>query len=58
MMIRDLEKRVTRSKSASHAHFTDSAFVASFGPHNVGHALSDLSWVNVIHEELENFEKN
>jgi hypothetical protein len=29
-----------------------------FEPRYVGHALSDLSWVNVMHEELENFERN
>jgi hypothetical protein len=33
-------------------------FVALFEPRDVGHALSDLSWVNVMHEELENFERN
>jgi hypothetical protein len=33
-------------------------FVALFEPRDVGHALSELSWVNVMHEELENFERN
>jgi hypothetical protein len=33
-------------------------FVALFEPRDVGHALSDSSWVNVMHEELENFERN
>jgi hypothetical protein len=33
-------------------------FVALFEPRDVGHALSDLSWVNAIHEDLENFERN
>jgi hypothetical protein len=33
-------------------------FVALFEPQDVGHALSVLSWVNVMHEELENFERN
>jgi hypothetical protein len=33
-------------------------FVALFEPRDVGHALSDLSWVNAMHEELENFERN
>ena len=33
-------------------------FIALFEPQDVGHALSDLSWVNVMHEELENFERN
>jgi hypothetical protein len=25
---------------------------------DAGHALFDLSWVNVMHEQLENFERN
>jgi hypothetical protein len=33
-------------------------FVALFETQDVGHALSDSSWVNAIHEELENFERN
>jgi hypothetical protein len=33
-------------------------FIALFKPRDVGHDLSDLSWVNVMHEELENFERN
>jgi hypothetical protein len=33
-------------------------FVALFEPQDVGHALFVLSWVNVMHEELENFERN
>jgi hypothetical protein len=33
-------------------------FVALFEPRDVGYALSDLSWVNAMHEELENFERN
>jgi hypothetical protein len=33
-------------------------FIALFEPRDVGHALSDLSWVNDMHEELENFERN
>jgi hypothetical protein len=32
-------------------------FVALFEPRDVGHALSDSSWANVMHE-LENFERN
>ena len=35
-----------------------SAFVASFEPRDVGHALSNSDWVNAMHEELENFEQN
>jgi hypothetical protein len=33
-------------------------FVALFEPRDVGHALSNSSWVNAMHEELENFERN
>jgi hypothetical protein len=33
-------------------------FVALFEPGDVGHALSDLSWINAMHEKLENFERN
>ena len=27
-------------------------------PKDVGHALSDLDWVNAMHEDLENFDRN
>jgi hypothetical protein len=50
---------VTRSSRSAHLScFSNTLFVALFGPRDVGHALSDLSWVNVMHEELENFERN
>ncbi|WVZ96991.1 LOW QUALITY PROTEIN: hypothetical protein U9M48_042562 [Paspalum notatum var. saurae] len=38
--------------------FSHSAYVASFEPRDVSHALSDPNWVNAMHEELENFERN
>ncbi|WVZ75490.1 LOW QUALITY PROTEIN: hypothetical protein U9M48_023536 [Paspalum notatum var. saurae] len=38
--------------------FSHSAYVASFEPQDVSHALSDPNWVNAMHEELENFERN
>jgi hypothetical protein len=34
------------------------SFVATFEPKDLGHALSDHNWVNSMHEELENFERN
>ncbi|WVZ75651.1 LOW QUALITY PROTEIN: hypothetical protein U9M48_023686 [Paspalum notatum var. saurae] len=40
------------------AFFSHSAYVASFEPRDVLHALSDPNWVNAMHEELENFERN
>ena len=57
-IIGGLNERVTRSRSASIAVYAHSAFVASFEPKDVGHALSDQYWVNAMHEELENFDRN
>ena len=57
-MIGNLYERTTRSRSAHLACFTNSLFVAIFAPRDVGHALSDEHWVNAMHEELENFERN
>jgi hypothetical protein len=58
-IIGNLNKRVTRSSRSAHlSYFSNMLFVALFKPRDVGHALSDLSWVNVMHEELENFERN
>ena len=54
----DLHQRVTRSSVNSLAFFSHSAFVASFKPRDVSHALSDPNWVNTMHEELENFKRN
>jgi hypothetical protein len=50
---------VTRSsRLAYQSCFTYTIFVALFEPRDVGHALSDSSWVNAMHVELENFERN
>ena len=57
-MLGDLNERVTRFKVSSIAGFAHSTFVASFEPKDIGHALSDSNWVNAMHEELENFERN
>ena len=57
-MLGDLNERVTWSKVTSIAGFARSAFVVSFEPKDVGHALSDSNWVNDMHEELENFDRN
>src|SRR5438105_15192868 len=54
----NLNERTTRSKVNQISHFAHSAFVASFEPRDVGHALTDPNWVNAMHEELENFERN
>ena len=50
--------KTLRSQTGSLAVFAHSAFVASFEPKDIGHALSDSNWVNAMHEELENFERN
>ncbi|WVZ75739.1 LOW QUALITY PROTEIN: hypothetical protein U9M48_023772 [Paspalum notatum var. saurae] len=57
-IIGDLHQWVTRSSVNSLGFFSHSAFVASFEPRDVSHALSDPNWVNAMHEELENFERN
>ena len=58
-MIGNLNEMVTRSSRSAHLScFTNTLFVALFEPRDVGHALSDSSWVNAMHEELENFERN
>jgi hypothetical protein len=40
------------------SHLAHLAFVATFEPKDIGHALSDPDWVNAMHEELEHFERN
>jgi hypothetical protein len=58
-IIGNLNEMVTRSSRSAHLScFSNTLFVVLFKPRYVGHALSDSSWVNVMHEELENFEKN
>jgi hypothetical protein len=58
-IISNLNKRVTRFSRSTHLScFTNTLFVALFEPRDVRHALSDSSWVNVMHEELENLERN
>jgi hypothetical protein len=56
--IGDINERTTRSRSRNASHFAHSAFVATFEPKDIGHNLSDPNWVNAMHEELENFERN
>jgi hypothetical protein len=51
-IIGNLNKRVTRSSRSAHLScFTNTLFVALFEPRDVGHVLSDSSWVNAMHEE-------
>jgi hypothetical protein len=58
-IIGNLNKKVTRSSRSAHLScLLNTLFVALFEPRDVGHALSNSSWVNAMHEELENFERN
>jgi hypothetical protein len=58
-IIGNMNKRVTRSSRSAHlSYFTNTLIVALFEPQDVGHALSDSGWINAMHEELENFERN
>jgi hypothetical protein len=58
-IIDNLNERVTRFSRLAHlSYFTNTLFVTLFEPRDVGHALSDSSWVNAMHQELKNFEKN
>ncbi len=57
-IISNLGERTTRSKVTTHDVCANSAFIASFEPKDVLHALTDESWINAMHEELENFERN
>jgi hypothetical protein len=57
-IIGDMNERTTRSRVRNNSHFSHAAFVATFEPKDIGHTLSDHNWVNSLHEELENFERN
>jgi hypothetical protein len=57
-IIGDMNERTTQSRVRNNCHFAHAAFVATFEPKNIGHTLSDHNWVNSMHEELENFERN
>jgi hypothetical protein len=58
-IIGNLNERVTQCSRLAHLScFTNTLFVALFDPQDVGHGFSDLSWVNAMHAELENFERN
>jgi hypothetical protein len=57
-IIGDMNERTTRSRVQNNYHFTHAAFVATFEPKDIGHTLSVHCWVNSLHEELQNFERN
>jgi hypothetical protein len=58
-IIGNLNERVTWSSRSAHlSYFTNTLVFSLFEPRDVGHTLSYSSWVNAIHEELENLERN
>jgi hypothetical protein len=58
-IIGNLNEMVTRFLRSAHLScFLNTLFVTLFEPRDVWHALSDSSWINTMHEELENFERN
>jgi hypothetical protein len=59
LILGNLNERVTHSSSSAHLFsFSNTLFVVLFEPRDVRHTLSDLCWVNAMHEKLENFERN
>jgi hypothetical protein len=57
-IINDMNERTTRSRVRNNSNFAHAAFVATSEPKDIGHALSDHNWVNSMHEEFGNFERN
>jgi hypothetical protein len=57
-IIGDMNECTTWSRVRKNSHFAHAAFVATSKPKDIGHMLSDHNWVNSMHEELENFERN
>jgi hypothetical protein len=53
-----MNEPTTWSRVQKNSHFSHASFVATFEPKDIGHAPSDHNWVNSMHEELENFERN
>jgi hypothetical protein len=57
-IIGDMNERTKRSRVRNNSHFAHAALVATFEPKDIGHTLSDHNWVDLMHEKLENFERN
>jgi hypothetical protein len=58
-IIGNLNKRVIQFSRLAHlSYLINTLFVTLFESQDVGHTLFDSSWVNAIHEESENFERN
>jgi hypothetical protein len=46
-IIGEMNERTTRSRVRNNSHFAHAAFVSTFEPKYIGHALSDHNWVNL-----------
>jgi hypothetical protein len=57
-IIGDMNERTARSRVRNNSHFAHAAFVVTFEPNDIGHALSDHNCINSMHKELGNFEGN
>ena len=58
-IIDDVNDRVrTRSHFRNIAEQDHLAFISQLGPKNLEEALSDNSWIEVMHDELHQFERN
>jgi hypothetical protein len=57
-IIGDIYECTTWSRVRNNSHFAHTAFVATFEPKDIGHTLSDHNLINLMHEELVNFERN
>jgi hypothetical protein len=45
-----MNEHTTRSRVRNNSHFVHAAFVSTFEPKDIRHALSDHNWVNSMHE--------
>ena len=50
--------RITRSKTRLANFCEHYSFISSIEPMKVEEVLEDLDWINAMHEELHNFERN
>ena len=50
--------RITRSKTRLANFCENYSFISSIEPMKVEEALEDPDWINAMHEELHNFERN
>jgi hypothetical protein len=57
-IISDMNEHTTRSRVQHNSHFAHAIFVATFERKDIGHASYDHNWVDLMHKELENFDRN